>query len=361
MKKVLTLIGARPQFVKAAVVSKAILDHGGLQELMVHSGQHYDINMSGIFFEQLNIPKPTHSLDVGSASHGAQTGEILKKFEDVLLAETPDCVLLYGDTNTTLAGALAAVKLHIPVAHIEAGLRSFNRRMPEEINRIVADSVSDMLFAPTPTAVRNLSNEGVPSAKVHLVGDVMQDAAMVFGQAVQSDTLLAGLGIPQPGYILVTIHRAENTDSPIALKAIVAALIELSATQHLVLPLHPRTRVCLEAAGLLVGLGEAIQLLEPQGYLAMLALEQSAALVLTDSGGVQKEAYFSSVPCVTVREQTEWVELVESGWNRLASPVDAQDIVTKAQQALGSSGAAVELYGGGRAANAICEVLAAQI
>ena len=311
--KVVTVVGARPQFVKAAPVSRALRrDH---IEVLVHTGQHYDRAMSDLFFEEMAIPRPDHELGVGSGSHGRQTGQMLIGIEEVLLAERPDWVLVYGDTNSTLAGALAAVKLGIPVAHVEAGLRSFNRAMPEEHNRILTDHCADLLFCPTQTAVDLLRGEGVTRG-VHLVGDVMVDAALQFAEvARQRSTILAELGLTPKSYALATLHRPYNTDDPERLREVLAALESLR--MPVVCPVHPRTRQRLAAMGNPQFAIRNSQFVDPVGYLDMLALEQSAALILTDSGGVQKEAYFFAVPCVTLRPETEWVETVATGWNRL--------------------------------------------
>ncbi|MGE0625216.1 MAG: non-hydrolyzing UDP-N-acetylglucosamine 2-epimerase [Pseudomonadales bacterium] len=358
MKRVVTLIGARPQFVKAAVVSKALRASDQLVEKLIHSGQHYDSAMSEVFFKELSIPEPYGHLEVGSAPHGEQTGRILAEFEKVLVQESPDWVLVYGDTNTTLAGAIAAAKLHIPVAHIEAGLRSFNRRMPEEINRIVADSVSDLLFAPTDTAVAHLRKEGVSEDRIHLVGDVMFDVVRIFGNlATEQSSILQRHALNGLRYTLATIHRAENTDDETRLKAIVKALGAIAAESMVVLPLHPRTKASLAGKGLLAELEKHARVIPPVGYLDMLVLERHAALILTDSGGVQKEAYFHGVPCVTIRSETEWVELVDTGWNRLADPESYEEIVDAATAAIGTRGSDQNLYGDGHAAEKIVGIL----
>jgi len=327
--KILTVVGARPQFVKAGSVSREILfrQNAGtaIEEVIVHTGQHFDDNMSEVFFEELSIPKPRYNLGLGGLTHGAMTGRMLEALEKRMVAEAPDWVIVYGDTNSTLAGAMAAVKLHQNIAHIEAGLRSFNRAMPEEINRVVTDHVSTLLFAPTQTAVRNLSREGVDSGKVVFSGDVMRDAALYYGKQVADRPLPQGLDKDQP-FVLATLHRAENTDDPERLKVIVAALLRLSARRKIVLPLHPRTRDAIDQLGLLASLQQALAVIEPVGYLDMVALEQACHLVLTDSGGVQKEAYFFGKPCVTLRGETEWQELVDLGVNRLVTPRDAGEI-----------------------------------
>ncbi len=318
MIKIVTIVGARPQFIKAAAVSRAIRNEFAQQvsEVLVHTGQHYDANMSEVFFEELDIPHPKHNLEISGGQHGAMTGRMLEAVEKVLLEEKPDWVLIYGDTNSTLAGALAAVKLHIPVAHMEAGLRSFNMRMPEEVNRIVADRVSALLFCPTEAAVRNLASEGMVTG-VHNVGDVMYDVALYYReQAKRQTTVLGDLALTSGGYVLATCHRAENTDDPQRLSQIVSALAEITKQMPVVLPLHPRTRKLIADNGLDERLRSVI-VTDPIPFLDMVALEQAARVILTDSGGVQKEAFFYGVPCVTMRDETEWVETVELGWNRL--------------------------------------------
>lgn len=311
--KIVTVVGARPQFVKCAAVSREIRkDH---TEILVHTGQHYDPEMSDIFFEELQIPKPDYNLDIGSGTHGRQTGQTLEKVEDVLLREKPDLVMVYGDTNSTLAGALAAVKLHIPVAHVEAGLRSFDRAMPEEINRIVADHVSDLLFCPTENSVNLLAKEGITKG-VHHVGDVMADVlAFNKGLAEKKSRIHLTLGLALKKYYLVTIHRPSNTDNREALEGIIRALGQ--ADLPVVFPVHPRTRKYLAEYGLLENLPGNISLIEPLGYLDMISLMGNAKKILTDSGGVQKEAYMLGVPCITLRENTEWVETLHDGWNVL--------------------------------------------
>ncbi|GIV96198.1 MAG: UDP-N-acetyl glucosamine 2-epimerase [Herpetosiphonaceae bacterium] len=319
--KIVTVVGARPQFIKAAAVSRILRSTPGLNEILVHTGQHYDENMSDVFFEELNIPRPDYHLGIGSGSHGAQTGRMLEAIEQVLLAERPNWVLVYGDTNSTLAGALAAAKLHIPVAHVEAGLRSFNRKMPEEINRVLTDHAADLLFAPTEAAVENLRREGIPGERVIFVGDVMYDAALYFGtRAEQRSDVLARLGLKAQNYVLATIHRAENTDNADRLRDIVSGLVDLAHDIAVVLPLHPRTRGALQREGLLDKAIGPICLIDPVGYLDMIMLEKHARLIITDSGGVQKEAFFYRVPCITLRNETEWTELVTLGWNQLCPP-----------------------------------------
>jgi len=358
--KIVTIIGARPQFVKAAVVSRALRKISGIAEVLVHTGQHYDDNMSAVFFDELSIPPPGYHLGVGSGMHGAQTGLMLSRIEEVLIRERPDWVLIYGDTNSTMAGALAAAKLHIPVAHVEAGLRSFNRSMPEEINRIVSDHVSDVLYAPTTTAMANLTNEGL-SAKSLLVGDVMYDAAIFHGaQASDRKKLLDSHNLEQGNYLLVTVHRAENTDSLARLTAIVDALINLAMRYSVVFPIHPRTLRVLQEANLMTKLEVALIVLPPCGYLDMVALQKNAALIITDSGGVQKEAMFFGVPCVTLRDETEWVETLEGGWNILAPPNSAvfiQGVVEAALTNQHNLGARTSAFGDGKAAVHIVEDL----
>jgi len=311
--KILTVVGARPQFIKAAPVSQA-LAREELFEILVHTGQHFDVTMSDIFFKELNIPAPAHSLEVNSLGHGAMTGRMLEKLEETMLAEKLGMVLVYGDTNSTMAGALAAAKLHIPVAHVEAGLRSFNRQMPEEINRIVTDHLSTLLFCPTQTAVRNLAAEGIING-VYAVGDVMYDMTLAAStRAEQQSTILETLGLQPRSYAVSTIHRAENTDNLERFGKIKAWLENAAQQIPIVMPLHPRTRK-LMAGGTHAPAG--VRLIDPLGYLDMTRLVHHAAAVFTDSGGLQKEAYFHRVPCVTLRDETEWVETIEAGWNRL--------------------------------------------
>ena len=358
--KILTVVGARPQFVKAAVVSRALRSHGGMAEVMVHTGQHYDANMSAVFFDELGIPPPAHSLNIGSGSHGAQTGRILEAAETVMLAERPDLVLVYGDTNSTLAGALAASKLHLPVAHVEAGLRSFNRAMPEEINRVLTDHLSAWLFAPTLAAVANLAREGIAGHAVLEVGDVMLDAARYHGaQGGDAPRLPERLGLASRSYVLATIHRAENTDDPVRLRNIFDAFNRVAADVDLVLPLHPRTRHALGALDWQPA--QRLRIIDPVGYLDMVALEAGAQLIVTDSGGVQKEAYFHRVACVTLRTETEWVELVESGWNTLVAPQSAEVIAAAVHAGLarGVPREWTAFYGTGDASRKIAATLAA--
>ena len=312
--KIVTILGARPQFIKAGNVSRELAQHASIQEVIVHTGQHYDANMSDVFFDEMKIPKPDYALGIGGKSHGAMTGQMIEKIEALLIEEKPDWVMVYGDTNSTLAGAIAASKLHIKVAHIEAGLRSFNMQMPEEINRILTDRVSSILFCPTQTAINNLKNEGVEhwNTQIELSGDVMQDGALFYKELAQKPEMLEFDG----SFILCTIHRAENTDDDKRLSAIVTALNTIAKDQQIILPLHPRTRQKLADLNH-VQLSEKIKLIDPVGYLNMVYLLDHCTLVMTDSGGLQKEAYFFEKPCITLRDETEWVELVENGANVL--------------------------------------------
>jgi UDP-GlcNAc3NAcA epimerase len=375
--RILTVIGARPQIIKAAALSRAIRTsfQGRIIETLLHTGQHYDANMSQVFFDELGIPAADIQLGVGSGGHGAQTARMIEGIEQELLRSAYDVVLLYGDTNSTLAGAVAASKLHIPVAHVEAGLRSFNKRMPEEVNRILCDHCSTWLFCPTSTALYNLQREGfslgtthAPSAdhpQVLLSGDVMYDNSMHFAPlAAGRSTLLAGLGLKAEGYALVTVHRDHNTDVPERLNAIIGALVALHDEHRLplVLPVHPRTRKCFDQhidAALQQALKDrpGIHLIPPAGFLDMIALEQGARLVLTDSGGVQKEAFFFGKPCVILRPETEWVELVEQGQAVLAD-ADPTRIAEAAAHFL-AQGAPVcpPIFGDGHAAERICTEL----
>lgn len=312
--RIVTVVGARPQFIKAAALSRALAGDAAIEELLVHTGQHFDDNMSQVFFRELMMPAPHFNLDIHGGPHGQMTGRMLEAMEQVLLDTRPALVVVYGDTNSTLAGALAAAKLHIPVAHVEAGLRSFNRRMPEEVNRVLIDHLSALLFCPTFEAVRHLRNEGI-SAGVHHTGDIMYDATLhARSAALHQSDILARLALASGGYVLCTLHRSENTDSEARLAALLGHVREVAGALPVVLPLHPRTRQVL-AAGNIDTTG--LRLLEPVGYFDMHALLGGAAHVLTDSGGVQKEAYFHRVPCVTLRDDTEWTETLTAGWNRL--------------------------------------------
>lgn len=352
--KIVTVIGARPQFIKAATVSRACISDG-ISEILVHTGQHFDANMSEVFFRDMEIPEPQYHLEVSGLSHGAMTGRMLERIEKVLINEKPDVVLVYGDTNSTLAGALAAAKLHIPIAHVEAGLRSFNMEMPEEINRILTDRISRFLFCPTQTAIDNLKNEGFQQfpCQIDHVGDVMYDAALFYLEKSRTQSnIIDREGISRP-FFLATLHRAENTDQPNRLRAIVGALNELHQLQPVVMPLHPRTRQHLASLGIPL----RVKTLEPVGYFHMLQLLEACSCVLTDSGGLQKEAYFFKKPCVTLRDQTEWVELVHAGVNTLAG-ADPERILTLAKNALQTkSDFRAPLYGDGHAAEKITSIL----
>jgi UDP-GlcNAc3NAcA epimerase len=310
--KILTIVGARPQFVKAAVVSRSFQKDPSFEEVIVHTGQHFDHKMSDIFFDEMNIPKPNYNLDINQVSHGAMTGRMIEKIEDIILKEKPNCLLVYGDTNSTLAGAIAAVKQKVKIAHVEAGLRSFNMAMPEEINRILTDRISSLLFCPTQQAVLNLKLEGFDrhGVKIENVGDVMYDAAMYYAAFSREKS---SVQISDCDFVLVTIHRAENTDQPERLKNIIDSLNQISTQYKVILPLHPRTRKIISDLGLNLN----FEVIEPVGYFDMLELLKNCKMVLTDSGGLQKEAYFFEKYCLTLRDETEWVELVESGVNSL--------------------------------------------
>lgn len=353
--KILTVVGARPQFIKAAPVSRA-LRAAGHEEWLVHTGQHYDHNMSQVFFDELQIPQPNDNLAIGSGSHGQQTGQMLIALEAVMQAQRPDWVLVYGDTNSTLAGAIAAVKLQIPVAHVEAGLRSFNRSMPEEHNRVLTDHCADLLFCPTQNAVDLLAKEGI-TQPVHLVGDTMFDAVLQFSQlAQQRSTILEQLQLAPNHYYLATVHRPYNTDEPISLTNILQAFAALD--KPVIFPVHPRTRQKIAALTAEHSniLGSNLRLIEPVGYLDMLTLLQHAALILTDSGGMQKEAYFFARPCVTLRPETEWVETVEAGWNVLTG-ADKEQIIAAMQEHRWPQGQPAAVFGNGRASEQIAAIL----
>jgi UDP-GlcNAc3NAcA epimerase len=348
--KVLTVIGARPQFIKAWPISQALAGTG-IEEFVVHTGQHYDESMSGRFFSELGLREPAINVGVGSGSHGAQTGKMLEAIESSIVAKRPDWVLVYGDTNSTLAGALAAAKLHVRVGHVEAGLRSFNRQMPEEINRVLTDHVSTELFCPSRAAIDNLAREGI-TAGVRLVGDVMFDALRHFSViAGKRSTVVRDLGLAHENYYLATVHRAENTADPERLYKLIALLAELD--RPVVLPLHPRTRTTLQQSDGRA-FGPSLRIVEPVGYLDMLELTRHARTVLTDSGGLQKEAYWLGVRCLTLRNETEWVETLESGWNELTG-TDPQRIL--AALARGPTGDAKPHYGSGDAASRIVAAL----
>lgn len=356
--KLITVLGARPQFIKASVVSEAFRKLGTVDELLVHTGQHFDSNMSDVFFEELGMARPAYNLDIHGGGHGEMTGRMLAEVEKVLLTEKPDAVMVYGDTNSTLAGALAAVKLHIPVAHVEAGLRSFNMAMPEEVNRILTDRVSRWLFTPTSFASEQLIREGCDPAHILEVGDVMYDVALQHGARIGAEgRVLELLGLSPHAYVLATVHRAENTDSPERLEAIVGAMDLIAQKMPVVWPVHPRTRAILEKSGRLLKLSKAVHLIDPVGYLDMVQLEKHAALIATDSGGVQKEAFFFQVPCITLRDETEWMELIDSGWNRLVSPVSSEAVAEAVLGTVGSRGRSISPYGMGNASQLIAAKL----
>ncbi len=352
--KILTVIGARPQFVKAAVVSGALRKRKGVEEFLVHTGQHFDENMSRVFFDEMGIPEPSENLSISGGGHGSMTGKMLISIEELIIQQEPNCVLVYGDTNSTLAGALAASKLNVPCAHVEAGLRSDNRAMPEEINRILTDHACDLLFAPTDDAVRRLKLEGIPHEKVIRTGDVMLDAALLYGEKAKSEsTVLDRLELKEKKYALCTLHRAENVDSREVVEWLVSGLGEIARDLPVLLPLHPRTRARLKEFELFETLPQGIRTVDPVGYLDILRLESSAALILTDSGGMQKEAFFQKVPCVTLRSETEWTELLPGGHNRLACPL-ADSISGKAAEALAAAPDwTIDLYGNGRSSELI--------
>lgn len=353
--KIVTVVGARPQFVKAAAVSREIASRTGLQEIIVHTGQHFDANMSDVFFREMEIPAPDYFLNINSLSHGAMTGKMLERIEEMLLKEKPDCLMVYGDTNSTLAGALAARKLHLKVVHVEAGLRSFNMRMPEEVNRILTDRISDLLCCPTDQAVRNLEVEGFGSFPCTIVrtGDVMQDAALFYRDRAAGSTVLQQLGLQGRPFVLCTIHRAENTDDPARLGAIVAALNEIAVELPIALPLHPRTKKIIRERGLQL----AFEPLDPVGYFDMITLLQHARLVMTDSGGLQKEAFFFARPCVTLRDETEWVELVAHGCNRLAGADTGAILAASSEMLAARCDFSVDLYGNGRACRRVVDAI----
>ena len=353
--KIVTIIGARPQFIKAAALSRVIREYPDIEEVLVHTGQHFDKNMSDVFFEEMDIPKPKYNLSINSLGHGAMTGRMLEGIEELLLEEKPDLLLVYGDTNSTLAGALAAKKLHIPVGHVEAGLRSFNMEMPEEVNRILTDRISDLLFCPTETAIGNLKKEGFDHFENQIInsGDVMQDAAMFYAQTSEEKANLPA-NLPKEGFTLCTLHRAENTDNEDRLKALVNGINRIHKEQNpVVIPLHPRTKSVLERTGIQL---DCI-IIPPVGYFEMVELLKRCTLVMTDSGGLQKEAYFFGKSCITMRDQTEWVELVEHGCNVLVG-ADTQAMLSQHQQMLeNSNDFNVELYGNGKAAHTIAQSL----
>jgi UDP-GlcNAc3NAcA epimerase len=363
--KLITIVGARPQFVKAATLSRAIARHNAspsreaIEERIVHTGQHYDSNMSDVFFKELGIPQPAHHLGVGSAPHGMQTGRMLEKIEAILLEEEPDIVIVYGDTNSTLAGALAAAKLHVPIAHVEAGLRSFNREMPEEMNRVIADHLSALLLCPSEQSVKNLRRESIYEG-VHRVGDIMFDSVLHYrSQLLARPHALPTLVLAPKAYVLATVHRAENTDSPEKLSGIFEAFAAIAVRYPVVVALHPRTRHFLETHS--IDVPASVRILEPVPYLDMIELEVQARLILTDSGGVQKEAFFARTPCLTLREETEWAETIACGANLLCGAVSARILegFRAFDEARIIPNFTVEPYGEGDAARKIIEVLLA--
>ena len=355
--KIVSIVGARPQFIKASSVSKA-LRQTKHQEFIIHTGQHYDYEMSHVFFNEMELPEPDVNLEVGSGSHGKQTGEMLMQIEKVLMAEKPSCVLVYGDTNSTLAGALAAVKLHIPVAHVEAGLRSFNRKMPEEHNRVLTDHMSDFLFCPTKTAVNNLENEGITQG-VHLVGDVMYDSILHHIKlAERKSDVIERLKLKPKCYALATVHRAENTDDPDRLRNIIETLELINKETRVIFPVHPRTKKYLRNPELKIQ-NLKLKIIDPVPYLDMLLLEKHARVILTDSGGVQKEACWFKVPCVTLRDETEWIETVASGWNTVVGT--NPDLIKKAVEEAHSERDIRNFYGDGNASTSIANILSSKL
>lgn len=368
--KILTILGARPQFIKAATISRAVRAHNGqagsrqIEEVIVHTGQHFDANMSAVFFDQLDIPRPAHNLGIAGLGHGAMTGRMLEGIEELLQRERPDFLLVYGDTNSTLAGALAAAKQHVKVAHVEAGLRSHNLAMPEEINRVLTDRVSTLLFCPTTAASDNLAKEGYPFAlpggrrqHVENVGDVMYDATLTYSAQARREVSLAAWGLEEGGYVLCTLHRAENTDDPDRLESILAALREIAQAREVLLPLHPRTQHQLAKMGKQDWL-DGIRVIEPVPYLEMQRLEIGASVILTDSGGMQKEAYFHRVPCITLRDETEWVETATLGWNQVVGAGYAA-IVDAYARAIRPPESGILPYGDGQAAAKVVQAMLA--
>ena len=356
--KVVSVVGARPQFIKASSVNKALRESGH-RDFIIHTGQHYDYEMSQVFFEELELPEPGINLEIGSGTHGRQTGEMLIGIENVLMSERPDWVLVYGDTNSTLAGALAAVKMHIPVAHVEAGLRSFNRKMPEEHNRVLTDHMSDLLFCPTETAVKHLDHEGITQG-VHWVGDVMYDSVLHgIKVAEKYSTIMDTLDIKPQCYALATVHRAENTDDHERLLSIFEAFTQIAHDElPLIVPLHPRTRQCLTNSKF-KNQNSKIRIIDPVSYLDMLILEKNSHVILTDSGGIQKEAYWFNIPCVTLRDETEWTETVASGWNTVVGT--NQGLIKKAVEEAHSGRDIRNFYGDGNASTSIANILSSKL
>jgi UDP-GlcNAc3NAcA epimerase len=364
--KILTVIGARPQFIKAAMVSRAIINHNTenqsqkIVEEIIHTGQHFDHNMSQLFFDEMGIPEPVANLQINSGLHGEMTGQMLESLEKEIIKRKPDWLLVYGDTNSTLAAALAASKLHVPIAHVEAGLRSFNKKMPEEINRILTDHVSSLLFCPTKAAMGNLMTEGLlnKASKAFHTGDVMYDAAIVFGKiADKKSTILHTCNLNNKQYYLTTVHRAENTDNPERLKGILEGLTQLAKEKPVVFPVHPRTRKIIQQSfpdQLDKQNNNNIMFIEPVSFLDMVRLEQGAKVILTDSGGVQKEAYFHNVPCVTLRDETEWIETIEHGWNQIVG-TKPENIISAVKKA--AKGKPIKDYGSGKCASIMLSYL----
>jgi UDP-GlcNAc3NAcA epimerase len=352
--KVVTILGARPQFIKAAVLSRSFKKHSSISEVIIHTGQHYDFNMSDIFFEEMQIPKPDHFLEVKGKNHGEMTGRMLEGVEKILMTENPQMVLVYGDTNSTLAGALAASKLHIPIAHVEAGLRSFNRRMPEEINRILTDQLANWLFVPTPLAASNLQKEGFDKGRVHNVGDIMYEAVLYYQHlAAARSRIIENLGVRKNEYALATIHRAENTNDPDCLERIFSELSEISVTNNIVLPMHPRTRSFLKRD---YGT-KNFRIIDPVGYFDMLQLQKHCRLIITDSGGMQKEAFFNNKYCITVRPETEWMELVENRYNFLATGGTSIKSLVDELWTKSFPSKPAKLYGDGDTAEKVIQIL----
>jgi UDP-GlcNAc3NAcA epimerase len=344
MKKIVTILGARPQFVKAAVLSRIIKKHNNIEEIIVHTGQHFDSNMSAIFFDEMMIPKPKYNLEINSMSHGAMTGLMLLEIEKVLIEEVPDAVVVYGDTNSTIAGALAAKKMHIKVVHIEAGLRSFNLKMPEEINRIATDRISDLLSCPTETALDNLKKEGYDNLQILVEkhGDIMKDAVSYYGQfSKEKSSIIIDEKLQKNHFVLATIHRQENTDDEKKLRSIFLGLEEIHKTHTVILPMHPRTKAVLNK----LSIHPKIQMIEPVGYYDMLELLKNCSLVITDSGGLQKEAFFNKKQSIIARDETEWVELVENGFAKIVGS-DTEDIINTFKKYLSSNqDFSMQLYG----------------
>ncbi len=350
MIKLATIIGARPQFIKAAALSRKIAENNNINEIIIHTGQHFDTNMSDIFFDEMNIPKPNYNLNINGLNHGAMTGQMLQKIEEILIIEKPDWILVYGDTNSTIAGALAAKKLHIKVAHVEAGLRSFNMDMPEEINRILTDRISDILFCPTYTAVKNLLNEGYDNIKCKIAksGDIMQDAAIFYSKKEQKPKI----NLPKE-FILATIHRAENTDNKKRLSEIFTALNQIAKETNIIIPLHPRTAKIIKNSEFQT---QNLTIIEPVGYLEMVYMLNRCKMVMTDSGGLQKEAFFFKKPCITLRNETEWIELIKNNFNQIAG-ADKNKIINTYKNHKFNTNFNINLYGNGKAAENIINQL----